>query len=71
MSRGSTWNRFRYTLGAPIYDRVAAFAGSRRRSLELLDVKPEETVLLIGAPAMPIIPGHRTPTGREQSLRGS
>lgn len=43
------WNRLRYTIWAPIYDLVAPFGRSRRRSLELLDVRPGERVLLIGA----------------------
>ncbi len=36
MSAEGSWNRIRYTLWSPIYDRVASFSRSRRRSLELL-----------------------------------
>jgi ubiquinone/menaquinone biosynthesis C-methylase UbiE len=44
------WNRIRYTLSAPIYDRVAGWLKTRRRrSLELLDLQPGERVLLVGA----------------------
>ena len=32
----NAWNRVRYTLLAPVYDRVAGFRAQRRRSLELL-----------------------------------
>jgi phosphatidylethanolamine/phosphatidyl-N-methylethanolamine N-methyltransferase len=44
------WNRWRYTLYAPIYDRlVRSFNGSRNRSIELLALKKREHVLLVGA----------------------
>lgn len=44
------WNRIRYTLAAPIYDRAAGWLKSRRRrSLALLDLQPGERVLLVGA----------------------
>jgi len=42
------WNRVRYTLLAPLYDRVAGFRPQRRRSLEMLDARPEEHVLIDG-----------------------
>ncbi len=42
------WNRVRYTLLAPVYDRVAGFRVHRKRSLELLDVRPGERVLVVG-----------------------
>ena len=46
----NTWNRIRYTLYAPFYDLAARwFAGQRRRSIALLDLKPDERVLLVGA----------------------
>lgn len=42
------WNRVRYTLLAPLYDRVAGFRPQRRRSLEMLDARPGEHVLIDG-----------------------
>jgi phosphatidylethanolamine/phosphatidyl-N-methylethanolamine N-methyltransferase len=46
----NNWNRIRYTLYEPFYDLIARwFAKQRRRSIELLDLKPEEKVLLVGA----------------------
>lgn len=53
------WNRIRYTLFAPLYDRVAPFAAQRRRSLELLALERGERVLLVGAGTgadLPFIP---------------
>lgn len=47
--RPAGWNRFRYTLWAPMYDWVARFGRQRRRSLALLDLRPGEQVLLVGA----------------------
>lgn len=45
----NVWNRLRYTVWAPSYDVVAAFPGQRRRSIDLLDLKPAESVLILGA----------------------
>ncbi len=45
----NAWNRLRYTLYAPIYDRVVRFAKPRRRSIELLALRPGERVLIVGA----------------------
>jgi phosphatidylethanolamine/phosphatidyl-N-methylethanolamine N-methyltransferase len=42
------WQRFRYTLWAPFYDRVTRLHRERRRSIELLSLRPGERVLLIG-----------------------
>jgi phosphatidylethanolamine/phosphatidyl-N-methylethanolamine N-methyltransferase len=42
------WNRVRYTLLAPLYDRVAGFKPQRKRSLEMLDARPGERVLIDG-----------------------
>jgi phosphatidylethanolamine/phosphatidyl-N-methylethanolamine N-methyltransferase len=42
------WNRVRYTLLAPLYDRVAGFRPQRERSLALLDARPGERVLIDG-----------------------
>lgn len=45
------WNRIRYTLYTPIYDLLVGkiFTGSRRKSIEMLQVRPGEKVLLVGA----------------------
>ena len=43
------WNRLRYTIYAPVYDRIASFTGPRRRSIELLDLRAGERVLIDGA----------------------
>ncbi len=44
------WNRWRYTLYAPIYDRIVrSFATSRKRSIEMLALRPGQRVLLVGA----------------------
>lgn len=43
------WNRLRYGLYAPIYDRVARFGAQRRRAIELLAPRPGERLLLVGA----------------------
>jgi len=44
----NVWQRFRYTLWAPYYDRVTKLHRERRRSIELLALKPGERVLIIG-----------------------
>jgi ubiquinone/menaquinone biosynthesis C-methylase UbiE len=44
----NAWNRVRYTLLAPVYDAVAGFRAQRRRSLELLALRPGERVLVVG-----------------------
>lgn len=43
------WNRIRYTLYAPIYDRIARFTRQRRRSVRVLELQPGERVLIVGA----------------------
>ncbi|MFC5271898.1 class I SAM-dependent methyltransferase [Adhaeribacter terreus] len=45
------WNRMRYTLYTPIYDLLVGkiFTASRRKSVELLNIQPDEKVLLVGA----------------------
>ena len=44
------FNRWRYDLYAPLYDKLAqGFAASRRRSLGLLNPQPNEQVLLVAA----------------------
>lgn len=45
----NAWNRIRYSLLAPVYDRIAPFRAQRRRSIERLDPRPGEHVLLSGA----------------------
>lgn len=46
----NNWNRIRYSFYAPFYDLAARwFAAQRRRSIELLDLKSEERVLIVGA----------------------
>jgi phosphatidylethanolamine/phosphatidyl-N-methylethanolamine N-methyltransferase len=42
------WNRVRYTLLAPLYDRVAGFRPQRKRSLELLNAQAGERILVDG-----------------------
>lgn len=44
----NAWNRVRYTVLAPVYDAVAGFRAQRRRSLELLALRPGERVLVVG-----------------------
>lgn len=54
-----SWNRLRYTLWAPFYDWVATFRGQRRRSIEVLALRPGERVLVVGAGTgadLPFIP---------------
>lgn len=47
----NTWNRLRYTLYLPIYDLIAdrIFRRYRKRSVELLQAKPDDAILLLGA----------------------
>lgn len=45
----NVWNRLRYTLYAPAYDRIVRLGRVRRRSLELLALRPGERVLIDGA----------------------
>jgi len=44
----NVWQRCRYTIWAPFYDRVTKFHRERRRSVELLALQPGERVLIIG-----------------------
>ena len=57
------WNRFRYSLYAPIYDswvgRAAIFTRGRRRAHALAAIRPGETVLLVAAGTgldLPLLP---------------
>jgi ubiquinone/menaquinone biosynthesis C-methylase UbiE len=44
------WNRLRYTLWAPVYDAVGrVFDAQRRQSLRILDPRPGERILIVGA----------------------
>lgn len=43
------WNRIRYTLWAPLYDKVVRFHRQRRRSIGLLGLQAGERVLIVGA----------------------
>lgn len=50
MIRTNTWNRIRYSVYAPLYDRIATlFNDSRRRSIDLLNLQAGDRVLLLGA----------------------
>jgi phosphatidylethanolamine/phosphatidyl-N-methylethanolamine N-methyltransferase len=47
----NAWNRLRYTLYLPIYDLIAdrIFRKYRKRSVELLNAKPDDAILILGA----------------------
>lgn len=46
----NTWNKIRYTIYTPIYDRIAnVFKASRKKSINSLSIKKGERVLIIGA----------------------
>jgi phosphatidylethanolamine/phosphatidyl-N-methylethanolamine N-methyltransferase len=46
----NSWNRLRYTLYTPGYDLIANyFRESRKKSIESLDIKSGEKVLIVGA----------------------
>lgn len=47
-----SWNRIRYTLWAPVFDRIAGavgFEAARRRSIERLQLRAGDKVLIVGA----------------------
>jgi phosphatidylethanolamine/phosphatidyl-N-methylethanolamine N-methyltransferase len=44
----NAWLRFRYKLWAPHYDRVTKLHPQRRRSVELLGLRPGERLVIIG-----------------------
>lgn len=49
MSPTNRWNRLRYRLYEPIYDRVAQpLERGRRRAVERLDPRPDDRVLVVG-----------------------
>lgn len=43
------WNRLRYSVYAPLYDRIVRLDRARRRAVELLRLQPGERVLVVGA----------------------
>jgi ubiquinone/menaquinone biosynthesis C-methylase UbiE len=46
----NTWNKIRYTIYSPFYDiLVGYFANTRKKSIESLEIKPGNEVLLLGA----------------------
>lgn len=46
----NTWNKIRYTLYTPGYDLIARyFKDSRKKSIDSLEIKPSDKVLIIGA----------------------
>jgi ubiquinone/menaquinone biosynthesis C-methylase UbiE len=51
VSDTNAWKRISYTLWAPVYDLLVKplFGRKRRRSIELLELKAGERVLLVGA----------------------
>jgi SAM-dependent methyltransferase len=57
---GMAWNRARYSAYAPLYDLLAApFGAGRRRSIELLALRPGEQVLIVGCGTgldLPLLP---------------
>lgn len=55
----NAWFRLKYTLQAPLYDRIVTFQDERKRSINLLALQPGERVLVIGAGTgsdLPFIP---------------
>jgi ubiquinone/menaquinone biosynthesis C-methylase UbiE len=47
--RATRWNRTRYTVWSAFYDSLVGFGRQRRRAVELLALRPGETVLVVGA----------------------
>jgi len=46
----NTWNKIRYTLYTPGYDLIAKyFNDSRKKSIDALEIKPGDKILIIGA----------------------
>ncbi|TCO08464.1 class I SAM-dependent methyltransferase [Natronoflexus pectinivorans] len=46
----NTWNKIRYTLYTPVYDLIAGYIkNSRKKSVDSLDIKAGDKVLIIGA----------------------
>jgi phosphatidylethanolamine/phosphatidyl-N-methylethanolamine N-methyltransferase len=46
----NTWNKIRYTFYTPFYDLIVLyFKASRKKSIDSLDLKPGDKILIIGA----------------------
>jgi phosphatidylethanolamine/phosphatidyl-N-methylethanolamine N-methyltransferase len=45
----NAWYRVRYTFQAPLYDRIVAFPVERKHSIDLLNLRPAEQLLIVGA----------------------
>lgn len=46
----NTWNKIRYTIYTPVYDSIAGiFKASRRKSIDALNIKEGDKVLIVGA----------------------
>lgn len=63
----NTWNRLRYTLYLPVYDLIAdrIFRKHRQRSIELLQAKSTDALLILGAGTgldLPYLPGYTSLT---------
>ena len=61
MKMTNRWNRIIYRLWSPVYDKTVGrfFLPGRRRALEILELKPGERLLLVGAGTgadLPLLP---------------
>lgn len=46
----NSWNKIRYTIYTPVYDSIAGiFKASRRKSIDALNIKEGDKVLIVGA----------------------
>jgi phosphatidylethanolamine/phosphatidyl-N-methylethanolamine N-methyltransferase len=43
------WYRVKYTVQAPLYDRIVTFPVERKHSIDLLNLQPGEQLLIVGA----------------------
>ena len=72
MKMSNRWNRFIYRLWAPVYDSTVDhfFLPGRKRALQLLDLQPDEKVLLVGVGTgadLPLLPADVDATGIDLS----